>query len=142
MSAEIELTSGGAVLRVPLTTDRVTIGKASENGIAVDDSTVSHMHAVLEQFAPGWCVNDLGSSNGTWVNGERVWSQQRLRDGDEIRIGQTRLLFRDVDARHPPTEVDEGPPTLTARERDILVSLCRPLLARDMFTEPATARAI
>src|SRR5262245_52441732 len=105
MGAEIEVTNGATTLRVPLNHDRVTIGRATENGIAVDDTTVSHMHAVLERFPPGWCVNDLGSSNGTWLNGERLWSQQRLRDGDEIRVGQTRLVFRDFDARHPPTEV-------------------------------------
>jgi DNA-binding NarL/FixJ family response regulator len=40
------------------------------------------------------------------------------------------------------TEVEQGPPALTARERDVLVALCRPLLARDIFTEPASTRAI
>src|SRR5690348_1488636 len=103
MGAEIELEGNGTRVRIPLTADRVTVGKATENDIAVDDSTVSHMHAVLERFPAGWCVNDIGSSNGTWLNGERVWSQQRLRDGDELRVGSTRLVFRDVDARHPPT---------------------------------------
>jgi ATP/maltotriose-dependent transcriptional regulator MalT len=139
---EIEIMSGSTAWRVPLSEARITLGKATENGIAVDDTTVSHMHAVLERFEAGWCINDLGSSNGTWLNGERVWSQHRLRDGDEIRLGQTRMVFRDRDARYPPTEVEDAPPTLTAREHDILVSLCRPLLARDMFTQPASTRAI
>ena len=86
---------------------------------------------------------DLGSSNGTWLNGARVWSSQRLRHGDEIRVGQTRLIFRDVQAAGgPQTEAEDAPPALTARERDVLVALCRPLLARDMFTEPASTRAI
>ena len=40
------------------------------------------------------------------------------------------------------TEAEKAPPTLTPRERDVLVALCRPLLARDMFTEPASTRAI
>ena len=40
------------------------------------------------------------------------------------------------------TEAEDAPPTLTARERDVLVALCRPLLDRDMFTEPASTRAI
>ena len=60
---------------------------------------MSRLHAVLERFAAGWCVTDLGSSNGTWVNGERIWSSHRLRHGDEMRIGQTRLMFRDSPAR-------------------------------------------
>jgi pSer/pThr/pTyr-binding forkhead associated (FHA) protein len=60
-----------------------------------DDPTASHLHAVLERFAAGWCVTDLGSSNGTWVNGERIRASRRLRHGDEIRIGQARLVFQD-----------------------------------------------
>ena len=125
--------------------DRSTVGKAAENDIALaDDATASHLHAVLERFAAGWCVTDLGSSNGTWVNGERIWASRRLRHGDEIRIGQTRLVFRDPLGSAPRAHGGrgEGRPALTTRERDVLVALCRPLLARDMFTEPASTRAI
>ena len=130
--------------RVELAADRSTIGKATENDIAVDDdATASGLHAVLEQFPAGWCVTDLGSSNGTWVNGERIWASRRLRHGDEIRIGRTRLVFRDpLTASGPATEAEQAPPDLTPRERDVLIALCRPLLARDMFTEPAPTRAI
>jgi pSer/pThr/pTyr-binding forkhead associated (FHA) protein len=111
--------------------------------VLADDPSVSHLHAVFERFAPGWCVVDLGSSNGTWLNGERIWSSQRLRHGDEIRVGHTRLLFRDLTAvREPKTEVEDEPPSLTVRERHVLISLCRPLLSRDLFTQPATTRAI
>ena len=57
--------------------------------------------------------------------------------------GETRLLFRDpTGADQPQTDVEDAPPALTARERDVLVALCRPLLARDMFTEPASTRTI
>ena len=130
--------------RCPLPADRATIGNAPENDVPLDtDPTASHLHAVLERFPAGWCVTDLGSSNGTWVNGERIWASHRLRHGDEIRIGQTRLIFRDpTSAGGAQTEVESAPPALTARERDVLVSLCRPLLDRDIFTEPASTRAI
>jgi len=142
--AEVEVwqLSGRSV--VVLDGGRVTIGKAEENGISIDgDPTVSRLHAVLEHFDAGWCVSDLGSSNGTFVNGERTWTAQRLRHGDEVRVGHTRLLFRhgaDVGVSH--TAVTEGPPALTPRERDVLLALCRPLLDRDLFTEPATVRQI
>jgi predicted component of type VI protein secretion system len=141
---QIEVITGVRSWRLQLTTERSTIGKADENDIALsDDATASHLHAVLERFAAGWCVTDLGSSNGTWVNGERIWSSRRLRHGDEVRIGQTRLLFHDpLTATGAPTETEIAPPELTPRERDVLVALCRPLLARDMFTEPAPTRAI
>jgi pSer/pThr/pTyr-binding forkhead associated (FHA) protein len=130
--------------RFPLQDDRTTVGKAAENDISLaDDPTASHLHATLERFPAGWCVTDLGSSNGTWVNGERIWSSHRLRHGDEIRIGQTRLIFRDpLTAAGSETEAEDAPPSLTVRERDVLVALCRPLLDRDMFTEPASTRSI
>ena len=141
---QIELISGVRSWRVELEGNRSTIGKAAENDIPVtDDPTASHLHAVLERFAAGWCVTDLGSSNGTWVNGERIWASRRLRHGDEIRVGQTRLVFRDpLASAGAATEAEQGPPALTTRERDVLVALCRPLLTRDMFTEPASTRAI
>jgi DNA-binding NarL/FixJ family response regulator len=144
MAPQIEVISGVRSWRVDLVTDRSTVGQAAENDVALtEDATASHLHAVLERFAAGWCVTDLGSSNGTWVNGERIWAARRLRPGDEIRIGHTRLVFRDpLTAAGPVTEAEDGPPNLTPREHDVLVALCRPLLARDMFTEPASTRAI
>lgn len=144
MGAYVDLMSVSRNGRVELAPSRTTIGKAGENHIALaDDPTASKLHAVLEQFAAGWCVVDLGSSNGTWVNGERIWGTRALRHGDEIRIGQTRLIFRDPGAAGgPATEAEAAPPTVTGRERDVLVALCRPLLARDLFTEPASTRAI
>jgi predicted component of type VI protein secretion system len=144
VSAQIEVISGVRSWRVDLEADRTTVGKAPENDVAVvDDATASRLHAVLERFPAGWCVSDLGSSNGTWVNGERIWASRRLRHGDEIRVGQTRLIFRDpLTAAGAATEVEQEAPSLTAREHDVLVALCRPLLARDMFTEPASTRAI
>ena len=144
MGPLVEVVFGSRSSRFDLESDRTSVGKGSENDIALaDDATASHLHALLERFSAGWCVTDLGSSNGTWVNGERIWASRRLRHGDEVRIGQTRLIFRDPSAvGSPETETEDGPPGLTARERDVLVSLCRPLLARDMFTEPADTRAI
>src|SRR3954470_22804548 len=144
VSPQIEVINGVRSERLDLAADRSTIGKAVENDVPLaDDAMASHLHAVLERFAAGWCVTDLGSSNGTWVNGERIWATRRLRHGDEIRVGQTRLVFRDpLGAPGAPTETELPPPDLTPRERAVLVALCRPLLARDMFTEPASTRAI
>jgi hypothetical protein len=141
---QIEVISGASSWRFSLESDRTTVGKAAENDVGLeDDPTASHLHAMLERFAAGWCVTDLGSSNGTWVNGERIWSSHRLRHGDEIRVGQTRLVFRDpLSADGSVTEAEDAPPGLTGRERDVLIALCRPLLDRDMFTEPASTGAI
>lgn len=135
--------AGGATL-VPLETERVSLGKDESNDIALaDDTTVSRLHAVLERFAAGWSVRDLGSRNGTFVNGERVFAERRLQHGDELRLGRSRLVFR-ASAVRPATVTDVGaePPPLTARERDVLLALCRPLLSSDVFTEPASIRQI
>jgi pSer/pThr/pTyr-binding forkhead associated (FHA) protein len=141
--AALEIWALEGIRRVELGGGRVSVGKGAANDIVLDDGTVSRLHASLDEFDEGWCVNDLGSSNGTFVNGERIWGARRLRHGDEIRVGRSRLLFRSTaDAVAPRTEVDEEAPTLTARERDVLVVLCRPLLARDLFTEPASIREI
>ena len=144
MAPQIEVISGVRSRRIPLEADRVTIGKAPENDVPLeDDPTASRLHAVLERFSAGWCVSDLGSSNGTSINGERVWSSHRLQHGDEVRIGQTRLVFHDpLAAGATVTQADEAPPALTTRERDVLLALCRPLLDRDLFTEPASTQAI
>jgi len=143
MKPGIEIVSPQHSWRVDLASERTTVGKASENDIVLDDPAVSHLHVVFEHFPAGWCVTDLGSSNGTWLNGERIWSSRRVRHQDEVRIGQTRLLFREpTGAAELDTEVEDAPPALTGREQDVLVALCRPLLARDMFTEPASTRAI
>ena len=143
VGAQVEVMFGVQSWRFQLQADRTTVGKAPENDISLEDPTASHLHAILDRFPAGWCVTDLGSSNGTWVNGERIWSSRQLRHGDEIRVGQSRLIFRDpLSAAGTQTEAEDAPPALTTRERDVLLALCRPLLDRDMFTEPASTRAI
>jgi pSer/pThr/pTyr-binding forkhead associated (FHA) protein len=98
---------------------------------------------MLERFPAGWSVTDLGSSKGAWVNGEPIWASRRVRHGDEIRVGQTRLVFRDAPgAGGAVTEAEDDPPYLTTRKGDVLVALCRPLLNRDILTEPASTRTI
>jgi pSer/pThr/pTyr-binding forkhead associated (FHA) protein len=144
VGAQVEVMFGVQSWRFELGAERTTVGKAPENDISLpEDPTASRLHAILERFPAGWCVTDLGSSNGTWVNGERIWSSRRLRPDDEIRVGHSRLIFRDaLNADGTKTQAEDAPPSLTGRERDVLLALCRPLLDRDMFTEPASTRAI
>src|SRR5215472_12426354 len=65
----------------------VKFGRESDNEIVVDDLGVSRRHAELRQEADGYVIVDLGSHNGTWVNGSSVKGTYRLRPGDTIRIG-------------------------------------------------------
>jgi pSer/pThr/pTyr-binding forkhead associated (FHA) protein len=75
---------------------RYCIGKRADADPSITtDAAVSGMHALLEPAGATWCVRDLGSRNGTFVNGERLFGERVLRDGDEITVGRTRLVFRD-----------------------------------------------
>jgi hypothetical protein len=119
----------------------MTVGTHESNDVVVDGDGVSRVHAAFERFGDIWCVRDLGSRNGTFVNGGRIIGDRALHTGDEILLGRTRLLFRGP-ARGTETAAIAQAPRLTQRERDVLVALCRPLLTGDAFTEPASIRTI
>lgn len=130
---------------IPLGSGRVTVGTRLDNTICLSwDTTVSRVHAGLESTGVGWILSDLGSRNGTFVNGDRLVGERRLRHGDKLRIGAVQIVFRSDEPLEgvTVTDVAEAPPQMTRREREILVELCRPVLAGTMFTEPASARAI
>jgi hypothetical protein len=131
---------GGRELRA-LDSERMTVGTLDSNDIVVGGDGVSRVHAVFERFGDTWCVRDLGSRNGTFVNGARIIGEHALHSGDEIVLGRLRLLFR-APARGKETAAIAQAPRVTQREHDVLVALCRPLLTGDAFTEPASIRAI
>jgi hypothetical protein len=144
----IEVYRPRGVELVLLQGDRVTVGRAPSNDVVLDhDGTVSSLHAVLERYAGGWTLRDLGSRNGTLVGGERIVAERALRSGEDVRIGDTRIVFRQS-AGTPPTErtvTGERAPQLTPRERDVVRALCRPLFGTDgaaPFRQPATVRQI
>ncbi len=85
---------------LPLTGPCV-IGRRSDNDLPLNNGQVSRRHALLARLHHAWWLNDLGSRNGTLVNGRRLGSAHRLRDGDEIRIANRCLTYRDP---HPPTQ--------------------------------------
>ncbi|HWP44850.1 MAG TPA: FHA domain-containing protein, partial [Blastocatellia bacterium] len=85
----------GEKLRYPITQNEVEIGKAPHNHVVLPDPTVSNTHAVLIVRDGGYSIVDLGSRNGTFVNGEKLGTHARtLRHGDSIQLGQTILTFR------------------------------------------------
>ena len=75
-----------------------TIGRGVGNFIQINDENSSRVHAQFQGAASGMQIKDMGSSNGTLVNGERVSeaSFHPLHDGDEIQIGDTLLAYRKV----------------------------------------------
>jgi hypothetical protein len=74
-------------------TDRVTvIGRSSECDIRLDDANASRRHAEVRRIGDGYSVVDLGSTNGTEVNGQRI-QETALMNGDVISVGTTRITF-------------------------------------------------
>src|SRR3989440_514033 len=78
--------------RVVVAEEPVTIGRLPECDVALADSNVSRRHAEVRRRGNGFVVVDLGSTNGTKVNGAGV-RERRLTDGDEITVGSTRIRF-------------------------------------------------
>jgi pSer/pThr/pTyr-binding forkhead associated (FHA) protein len=74
----------------------VIIGRATDCDIVLDHNTVSRRHAVLIRSHHGWTIEDLGSTNGTAVNGVRIRDRRSVRVGDVLQFGATaRRLGRD-----------------------------------------------
>jgi Inner membrane component of T3SS, cytoplasmic domain len=74
---------------------RFTIGRERACDMTLTDQTVSRWHASLERGPDGWLLADLGSTNGTRVNGWRVTSPSRVRAGDLVTFGSTTFVVAD-----------------------------------------------
>lgn len=80
---EIELGSG------------ISIGRGSQNALSLEDAFVSHMHARIFRRGQYLYLEDLGSTNGTYVNDRRIDKEAQLRVRDEIRLGDTLLRYEE-----------------------------------------------
>jgi len=77
--------------------DIVTIGRAIENDIVVTSKRVSREHARIRREGRKLLLEDLGSTNGTFLNDERVAAPLELRDGDQVAVGEVVFTFHDPD---------------------------------------------
>jgi pSer/pThr/pTyr-binding forkhead associated (FHA) protein len=74
----------------------LTIGRGGQNDVAIDgDEFASARHVRIEPRRDGVWVHDLGSTNGTYVNGVRLDRPRKLVDGDVVKVGETELRFED-----------------------------------------------
>ena len=100
----------------------VSLGRDESCDVVVDDPEASRVHARLDLIEGQWRITDLGSSNGTFLNQERV-AMAPLRSGDDIRIGQATMTFRtstDPKATLPSKSRTPEGFELTTREREVL----------------------
>lgn len=80
---------------VPLVGEKMIVGRSSSCDIVIEDAGVSRRHAEIGREAGRFYVADLGSTNGTYVNGRRV-SRQRLADGDLVSFGKVEARFKEA----------------------------------------------
>jgi hypothetical protein len=100
------LSLDGVVLReVNLSKERTTIGRRSHNDVVIDNLAVSGEHAVVYASGSDIYLEDLGSTNGTTVNGQPI-KKHLLQSGDIVEIGKYRLKFLADGATGSETEVD------------------------------------
>jgi pSer/pThr/pTyr-binding forkhead associated (FHA) protein len=142
---------GGGTLRlIVLDSDEPakTLGRRTETDVSIPwDDEVSGLHAELQCLAGEWLILDDGlSTNGTYVNGQRVSGRLRLRNGDSIRMGRTVLAFGAAHARAAGTTTPAAKiaplPQLTDTQRRVLIALCRPYGENPRFASPASNKQI
>ena len=90
----------GSRIEFPLSAEVHLVGREGQADIQVDEPLVSRNHARLERRGEAWVVLDLGSTNYTRVNGNRIGEAQ-LQHGDEVRFGRARCLFLTADGPDP-----------------------------------------
>ncbi len=91
----------------PLTGETITIGRAVECDIVVTSRRVSREHACVRREGRRAMLEDLGSTNGTFLNDERVLAPAALHEGDRIQIGDVTLVFHDPDITFRDTPFPE-----------------------------------
>lgn len=123
----IEVGQSAGIRVNAVNTHRVSIGRSPDNDVVISDSLVSRNHAVLEHVGAEWKLRDLGSRNGTYVNGSRVDHVCRVRPGDRIEMGDTtfRLAQPDPESRPDlatvrPMASDRAVVSLSPREKEVL----------------------
>ncbi|MEO8380226.1 MAG: SpoIIE family protein phosphatase [Acidobacteriota bacterium] len=134
--------------RQPLQGAAVSIGRASDCSIPIKDRYLSRKHAELIAVGSGWMLKDLGSANGTYLNGARVERNELLKPGDRIRLGDTEIVFESTGAstdRFIAVNTDANPsPTIAipigeisdrAEEQDVARLRTLTLLARELIED-------
>jgi sigma-B regulation protein RsbU (phosphoserine phosphatase) len=127
---------------VRLEKDRWSIGRAGENDLSYPDNPgLSRQHFVLEKEAEDWTIRDLGSKNGTFLNGKRILEKERLRPGDRIAVSNIVLTFAGRPSRVAECSVIFERSPIDPRSANTLsTSLDRLMSTRSSITQQAKGR--
>ena len=86
------VTNDGQIFNFQISKDKITIGRSNNNDLTLIDNTVSRCHTEIQKVKSYYFLVDLGSYNGTRVNGKSI-QKVSLKHGDEIKVGSTKLTF-------------------------------------------------
>jgi pSer/pThr/pTyr-binding forkhead associated (FHA) protein len=121
MKAKLIDLSGAHAREILINAEDFLVGRGEDCDLALHDAEVSRHHCTIRFRGSEAVVSDLGSSNGTFLNGHRIVSQTRVRTGDELRLGTFRFLIDlgdDPDFRIP-TDLAADPLMATHQIRDM-----------------------
>lgn len=118
-----------------------TVGRSTDNPICIQDTSVSRKHVTLRKESAGWMVSDMGSGNGTIVNGEPISEETLLANGDIITLGDSELRYEDTANSTAKVQAPSSPrPRPSASgARGAAAVPARP--AREGRARPQTSRA-
>jgi adenylate cyclase len=83
----------GEAIEYPLGASNV-LGRSTTATVRLADREVSRKHSQIDHDGSAWMLRDLGSSNGTFLNGKRIYAPAKLKDGDEVMVGTSKMEFR------------------------------------------------
>ena len=129
--------SSGRALRLAIGADvlsldsaRLVVGRSRSCDVRLRDDTVSRLHAALVWRGGTLVLEDLGSSNGTWVNGERVLSPRSLVAGDAVRFGSVKGLIEAGAAPATGADANAAPPAATGFTHGLVLGGPAPFVLR------------
>jgi pSer/pThr/pTyr-binding forkhead associated (FHA) protein len=104
-----------------------TVGRSVECDVVIASKSVSREHSRLRREGRRWFVEDLGSTNGTYLNGERVINSLALLDGDSLKVGDVTFVFHDPDTTTrenplPDLEVDTAAGVIRVNRKAVALS--------------------
>ena len=113
----------------PLEAPEIIIGRDASNDIAINDAEVSRKHAKLSQHGSAYVIQDLGSTNGSFVNGQRVSGSTVLNPGDLVSFGEGIVLMYEAAFDPNATVASAKAPKTVAPVRRSTAAPPRPLAA-------------
>jgi pSer/pThr/pTyr-binding forkhead associated (FHA) protein len=147
------LIKGDSRWNIPIDKGETQIGRSTECDLILQAPSVSRIHGIIKVFGDGVYLKDLGSRNGTYINGVRIVDEKKLNINDIIRFGELEFCLRELEEGDEKTQIDMEKQQetdfihlygLSSREEEVLYLLIKGLktkeIARRLFISQGTAK--